>query len=415
MKKNLYIKRKLEETILRYIDSPEIIAVVGPRQSGKTTLLSHIFNNLSGKASGNFISFEDRIVLNMFEKDIDGFIDVYIKNKKYLFIDEFQYARNGGKILKYIYDLHKIKIFLSGSSAIDLTVNAVKFLVGRIFVFDLYPLDFEEFINYRDSNYSNLVKNYRKKSEQFLLLKIGEEIHIKLLKYYEEFVLFGGYPRVVIVDSYDEKIEILKNIYNTYFLREVRDILGLIDDYKLVKLIKALALQVGNLIEYKELSTVSEYDYHTLRKYLNFLEKTFICGFIKPYFKNKRIEIVKNPKVFFFDTGLRNFIINDFRKFDDRPDAGALLENAVFQQLVKNGYQINYWRTKKQYEMDFILSLKEQKIAALEVKNYLSKTGSASLNNFRKMYPEAKIIFIYRNIDDKIAKENYLFYPIYVM
>lgn len=408
----MYIKRDLEDKILKYINTPEIIAVIGPRQCGKTTLLSHIFKKLG---EGEFVSFEDQKILNMFEKNIDDFIEIYVKNKKYLFIDEFQYSKNGGKKLKYIYDLHKIKIFISGSSAIDLTINALKFLVGRIFIFNLYPLDFEEFLNYKDTKYAGILGESRKKFASLSPFTIGEDTHNILLKYYEEFILFGGYPRVVIAESKEEKIEVLKNIYNTYFLREVRDILGLIDDYKLSKLLKSLAFQIGNLIEYKELSVLSEYAYPTLKKYLNFLEKTFICSFIKPYFTNKRVEIVKNPKVYFFDTGIRNFIINDFRGFDDRPDTGALLENGVFQQLLKKDYKINYWRTKKQHEIDFIVFPSDQKELALEVKNRLTKTSSPSLNNFKKMHPDIRTVFIYKNIDPSININIYPSYPIYAL
>src|SRR3989344_1015725 len=107
----MHIKRKLEDKILKYIDSPEIIAIVGPRQCGKTTLLSRIFQGLRTGA-GEFISFEDQKILGMFEKNLDDFISIYVKGKECLFIDEFQYAKNGGKKLKYIFDLHKIKIYI---------------------------------------------------------------------------------------------------------------------------------------------------------------------------------------------------------------------------------------------------------------------------------------------------------------
>jgi len=413
MKNTQYIKRKLEDQIIKYIETPEIIAIIGARQCGKTTLLSHIYNRINANESGNFISFEDQHILNMFESDINGFIQLYVKSKKYLFIDEFQYAKHGGKKLKYIFDLHKIKIFISGSSAIDLSVNAVKFLVGRIFVFELHPLSFEEFLSYKDPKYLHIVEDLRDKFKKNLSVNVGEDIHSMLLKYYDEFAIYGGYPRVVIADSFDEKKEILRNIYNTYFLREVRDILGLVDDYKLSKLIKALALQIGNLIEYKELSILSEYTYPTLKKYLNFLEKTFICSFVRPYYKNKRTEIVKNPKIYFFDTGLRNIILDDFRGFDDRPDSGALLENAVFQELIKIGGKVNFWRTKSGFEIDFIIILENRKEVALEVKKHFDKINSILINNFKKTYPEIQNVFVYRKKEKKMINQEGSFYPIY--
>lgn len=407
----MYIKRNLEATISKYLDSPEIIAIVGPRQCGKTTLLKKIYEKLE---SAVFLTFEDKSILNMFERNPRDFVDIYVKNKKYLFIDEFQYAKKGGEKLKYIFDTNQIKIIISGSSSVDLTVNAVKYLVGRIFVFNLYPFDFEEFLSFKDVNYRDL---WLKLHEQFLShnkAQIGNEAHHAFLRFYEEYVIFGGYPRVVLSDNQDEKKEILKNIYNTYFLREVRDILGLIDDYKLDKLIKALALQIGNLIEYQELGRLAEYPYATLKKYLNFLEKTFVCKLIKPYFKNKRTEIVKNPKVYFFDNGLRNMAINDFRKLNERGDAGSLLENALFKQCAKHNYVINYWRDKQKHEIDFILKMGERKEIAVEVKSFLDADKKDAFINFIKYYPDTPIFFAYRDIKTELHSPE-LSYPIYVI
>ena len=415
----MYIKRKLEGKILKYLNSPEIIAVVGPRQCGKTTMLKKIFDSLDHAV---FLSFDDRAALNMFNRDIDDFAEVYVKNKKYLFIDEFQYAKNGGKKLKYLFDAHKIKIFISGSSAIDLTVNALKYLVGRIFVFNLFPLDFEEFLSYKNKNYLSSLALANKHFKSLASDKAGEELQSALMKYYEEYAIYGGYPRVVLAGDDAEKQEVLKNIFNTYFLREVRDILGLIEDYKLEKLISGLALQIGNLIEYNELAKLSEFTYPTLKKYSNFLEKTFICARVKPYFNNKRTEIVKNPKIFFYDSGLRNIIINDFRKLDRRPDAGALLENAVFCQLTKGGYEFNYWRDKKKHEVDFVLKLADRELLAVEIKSRSKTNNSASIVSFNKIHPEAKIILVYANVEknnkteslpkDSLIQGAYLIYAI---
>lgn len=410
----MYIQRKLEGKIRKYLDSPEIIAVVGPRQCGKSTMLMKIFEGLENTA---LVSFEDRTALTLFNRNIDDFIDVYVKNKRYLFIDEFQYAKNGGKKLKYIFDTEKTKIFISGSSAIDMTVNALKYLTGRIFIFQLFPFDFEEFLSYKERGYGNILK---KKNAEFLTLmrpKVsGEEADGTLKRYYEEYALFGGYPRVVLAQDEDEKKEVLKNIYNTYFLREVRDILGLIDDYKLEKLIRGLALQIGNLIEYDELGKISEFSYPTLKKYLNFLEKTFICGLVKPFFNNKRREIVKNPKVYFFDSGLRNVVVNDFRKFESRTDAGQLLENAVFMQLVKGGYAFNYWRDKKKNEIDFILHLENQKVLAVEVKSSLKNSRTASISSFKKVYPEIEVVFAcLKSKGEQRGRLRTKAYPVYVI
>jgi len=407
----MYIKRKLEGKINKYLDKPEIIAIMGPRQCGKTTMLKKIFSGLSG---ANFISFEDRVALGLFNKNIDDFINLYAKNYKYLFIDEFQYARNGGKKLKYIFDTRKIKILISGSSAIDLSVNAIKYLVGRIFIFNLYPFDFEEFLSYKDRDLNGIYKMSSQKIVGGGAMEISAEIHDKFKKYFEEYAVYGGYPRVVISSDSEEKKEVLRNIYNIFFLREVKDVLGLIDDYKLEKLIKGLALQVGNLIDYGELGQLSEFSYPTLKRYMNFLEKTFVSRRILPYFKNKRTEIVKNPKIYFIDTGLRNQIVNDFRPFEQRGDCGQLLENAVFGQLAKKDYGLNYWRDKKRNEMDFILRSEGENITAIEIKSKTKNSLPRSVAVFEKSYPDSKIIFGCFDSADCRGGGKYLFRPVYL-
>jgi len=419
--KNGYVKRKLEDTILKYLKTPEIIAVVGPRQSGKTTMLRRLYESLKRAV---FLSFEDKKILDLFEKETDDFISLYVKNNDYVFIDEFQYAKTGGKILKYIYDLApKAKIIISGSSAIDLTVRALKHLVGRIFIFTLYPFDFEEFLSFRDQQYFNLYQKLKINIMQSDLprnFSLGENVRQTLAEYYQEYAIFGGYPRAVTASANEEKIEVLKNIYNTYFLREVKDMAGLADDYKLANLIKALALQIGNLIEYQELSRLSEFSYPTLKKYLNFLDKTFICQTLRPFHGNKRNEIVKNPKVFFLDCGLRNYIVNDFRKIGERTDAGALLENTAFAQFIKqNINDLRFWRTKQKAEVDFVVTPPARSPRAVEIKKRVNKRDSLapSLRQFQKAMPQSDAVCLYYEGDAPVADtgSNNYFFPLFLV
>lgn len=394
--KEPYITRKLESTILRYLNTSEIIAIVGPRQAGKTTLLNKVFEPLKEEAV--FLTFEDKKVLDLFVHNIDEFITLYIKPYKYVFLDEFQYAKKGGKLLKYIADTQKSKIFISGSSSIELTVQAVKYLTGRIFVFSLFPLDFEEYLRFKDKNlFALCAKNKIPLSEYGLKAfpALSENIMEQVQAHYQDYVIYGGYPRVALAIDAGEKKTILQNIYNTYFLREVKDILGLVDDYKLTQMIKALALQVGNLIQYREISDVSELSFQTVKSYLNFLQKTFITILVKPYFKNKRTEIVKNPKIYFFDTGLRNYIVDDFRKLGDRTDSGFLLENAVAMQLTKQALSFKFWRTKQKSEVDFVLELAEGKKLALEVKKSFKKADfhSKSARDFQTQHQDIPLFF----------------------
>src|SRR3989338_11507780 len=136
----MYIERFLESKLRACLGMPEILAIIGPRQSWKTTLVRHLISDLENV---NSIDFEDRETLELFNEDIKSFSELHVKPYNYLFIDEFQYAKEGGKNLEFIYDHHKVKIIISGSSVSGLSIRSIKYLVGRIFVFNLYPFSFD--------------------------------------------------------------------------------------------------------------------------------------------------------------------------------------------------------------------------------------------------------------------------------
>lgn len=405
-----YISRKVEKMITSYLPRPEIIAVVGPRQCGKTTTLRHLLETLPNAV---FLTFEDQDVLSLFEHDIKAFAETYLRGNAVVFIDEFQYAKEGGKQLKYLYDVHRSKLIISGSSAIDLTVKAIKFLVGRVLVVEMLPFDFLEMLRSRDPILATLLEQH----QVHLCVSspntkpLAKEQEAMLLKYYEEYMSFGGYPAVVLADRVEEKKELLKNIYNTYFLRDVKSILGLVDDYKLSKLIRALALQVGNLVEFHELSQVSEWSIPTLKKYLNFLSKTYVCNFLRPFYKNKRKEIVKSQKVYFFDLGLRNVILNDFRSLESRLDTGALCENAFWVQMKKLGFSTQYWRDKNKNEVDFIVDCGEGRVVAIEAKTQLRNYAPPPLL-FSRMHPDVQSYLAYLQSGTSEQKKDTIFLPL---
>ena len=398
-----YIIRDLEQIILKNLTTPEIIAILGPRQSGKTTLVRHIFESLENAL---FLSFEDRKILELFVEDEKTFAKLYARNNRYLFIDEFQYAKDGGQKLKYIYDHYPgTKILISGSSAPGLTIHGIKYLIGRIFVFNLFPLSFEEFLRYKDEA---LFWIYVEKREAINahILKNGElpELSAALLemlnKIYDEYLIYGGYPRVAIAKSDEEKKTILKNIYSTYFLREIKDILGLTTDFKLSKLIKALSLQPGGLVSYNSLSEVTGFDHKDLLTHLNILEKTFICKRVSPFYTNKRTEIIKLPKIYFFDSGFRNTIIDDFRSYALRPDIGQLNENFIFSQLTYAGGEVKFWRSKAKAEVDFILD--KEGLTAIESKSG-GRSETRSLKSFKEKYKPKKTVILCKDklLDDE--------------
>jgi predicted AAA+ superfamily ATPase len=377
MKKKIdYIPRILENEVRNYINSPEIIAIIGPRQCGKTTLLNHIAASIKSTKI-TVIDFEDRDILNLFMNDIKAFVALYVQGQEYLFIDEFQYASQGGKHLKYIYDHFPIKTFISGSSSTELSLQSIQYLVGRIFVFNLYPLSFSEFLAFKAPKLSQILDQQG---------YISQEIIQKVNRYYTDFQIYGGYPRVALSYSNDEKETVIKNIYNTYLLREINQILNYQDEFKLTKLINALALQIGSNINYNELSTLTGFNHKELLEALDILEKTFVLQKSTPFFTNKRLELIKSPKFFFIDNGFRNMAIKNFLPSPNRTDLGALNENFIAAELVKKGYPIRYWRTKSKAEVDFILE-DQGEIVPLEVKTNLNKASvSKSFRSFFEKY-----------------------------
>lgn len=395
----MYIYRFLEKEIRKYLKKKEILAIVGARQCGKTTLLRHLFNDLKNAV---FLDFEDREVLRLFSEDIESFIDLYVEKYNYVFIDEFQYAQDGGKQLKYIYDRHKVKIIISGSSVSGLSIHSIKHLVGRIFVFNLYPFSFEEYLHYKEpALYNNI----------YLKRKLSSPIIDKIFPYFHEFCLYGGYPRVILSNNKEEKEIVLRNIYNTYFLKEIKEILNLPEDHKLTKLIHALALQIGNIVNYNELSNVTGFAHKELADYMNILEKTFITLRSRPFYTNKRTELVKSPKIFFLDSGFRNMVLKNFQDIRDRQDKGNLYENFVASELIKGDYNLNYWRTKSKAEVDFIIELNGKSIP-VEVKSLLMKPGlTKSLASFLDKYrSKTSIVLSERFYYDNKCKFRPLFY-----
>src|SRR3989344_2486624 len=145
----MYIERELGKKIKKYLKIREILAIIGPRQSGKTTLINHL---IEGLPKTNKITLEDVRTLTLFEQDLKTFINIHIKPYDYVFIDEIQYSKQSGKNLKYIYDTCETKLLISGSSATEISIHSIKFLVGRIFIYQLYPLSFSEFLKYKNEN-----------------------------------------------------------------------------------------------------------------------------------------------------------------------------------------------------------------------------------------------------------------------
>jgi len=375
----MYIKRDLEKKFEKLVNLKEIVAIIGPRQAGKTTLTNHILDKIKNKKITK-ISFENVEDRGLFETNIEEFINLYVKNTQILFIDEIQYVKNSGQKLKYIFDNYTTKLIISGSSATEISINSIKYLVGRIFVLELQTLSFSEFLRFKDENLYLINKDKTKYSEIILN---------KLNRYLDEYLLYGGYPRVVLMEDIEIKIEVLKNIYNTYLLKEIKEILEYKENYKISKLIKVLSIQLGGIANYEDLCSKSDMTYKELKEVISILEKTYILKLILPYYTNKLTEITKSPKIYFYDLGFRNYAMGRFEK----PIDASLYENFVACETIRKELEIKFWRNKSKSEVDFIIE-KGTKILPIEVKSSLKKdVVERSFRSFLEKYkPERGII-----------------------
>lgn len=358
--------RKIANTIEKWIDEKEIIILTGVRQVGKTSLLQLIEEKLRIKNVSEknifYLSMEDINILNTLNENPENiFKYVLNENKKnYFLIDEIQYLDNPSNFLKLLYDKYssKIKLIVTGSSSLELKANFQDSLAGRKVTFEINPLDFEEFLQFK--NFSHI--DYLPKKD--LPDNIKKEFDDAL----EEYLLYGGMPAVVLQDDKEKKIKLLDEYISAYINKDIRAIGKIENIANFNNFIKTISSQVGGLLNVNELSNTLNIDRRTLEKYLDLLEYTFVLYKSSPFLGNARSQITKMQKIYLFDNGIRNAILENFIAIDVRSDAGALFENFVYMELKKNiSDKIFFYRTAGGGEIDFITE-NGGKIYPIEVK-----------------------------------------------
>ncbi len=380
MKEQIY-KRKILKDIKKYLNSKETIVIYGARQVGKTTLLKYIIHNNLKKDN---IFYFDLELINLLELCNQGAGAVYKylmekgadeKKQIYLIIDEIQYLDNPTNFIKIMHDHYpQIKLLVSGSSTFEIKKKFRNSLVGRIVCFELFPLDFEEFLIFKNKTYNLTSNNSKTINDELILLA-------------KEYIKYGGYPRIVLEKSEEKKQTMLSQIINTYIKKDIRDIGNIRNLSGFNKLLQILASQSGKLLNVSELSNTLGMNRETINEYLDLLENTFIIKRITPFHKNLRSELSKNPKVFFLDTGMMHLLwLKEFPK----PIMGNVFETFVFLELMKNKQNINFWRTTNKQEIDFIV--KNKQIYAIEAKLNFQKTNMKTFNNFAEQYKSKNII-----------------------
>ncbi len=404
-----YIKRDLYEKIKKHLNQKEITFIIGPRQVGKTTLIKLLENEL--KAKGEKTLFFNLDIENDFklfesqEKFLFALKQRVGNNKAYIFIDEFQRKENANLFIKGIYDMNlPYKFIITGSGSIDLKAKIHESLTGRKKTFLLSPLSFEEFFNYRT--------NYEFKNKQDTFLKLyPEKMHLLL----KEYLTFGGYPRVVIAETLEEKYEVLKEIYESYILKDISLLLPVQRTLKFKTLVEALAALEGNLVNISELSKDIGVSIPTIEKYLWYLENTFIIRSCYPFSKNPLKEITRSKIYYFYDIGLKNLILGKLTDplLRKERELGFDFQTFVFNELnhklslKETLFSLNFWRTKNGAEVDIILK-KPFKTIGIETKysEFKKARYTRAMRSFIKKYKPARFFIVNKNFSYSEKIEN---------
>ena len=324
------IERILEKQILTKINKKKAIILMGPRQVGKTTLLKSLFEKSTEII---WLNGDEPDIQSIFENISSKRLEAIIGNKKMILIDEAQRIPEIGLKMKLITDqLLNVQLIATGSSAFELSNKLNEPLTGRKWEFKMYPISFQEMVNHH-----------------------GLLNEIRLLPHR---LIYGFYPDVVNHPG-NEK-EILKQLSDSYLYKDLLMIDQIKKPSALVKLLQALALQIGSQVSYHELAQICGLDGKTIEKYMMLLEQSYIIFRLTSFSRNQRNELKKSRKVYFFDNGIRNSLIANFEQIENRTDIGALWENFLVSERVKYlAYQqkwVNnwYWRTTEQQEIDYV-------------------------------------------------------------
>ncbi len=353
-------KRSISNDVEQKIGGGKAIVITGARQVGKTTLIQKLLSHKKHL----FLDGDDPTVRSLLSNANTEQLKSLIGNENIVFIDEGQRIENIGLTLKLITDQFKhVQLIVSGSSAFQLSNNLNKPLTGRKWEYTLLPISWEEYENHLG------------------FLKAQQQLENRLL--------YGFYPDV-INNSGQEK-DILNQLTNSYLYRDILSMAEIRKPEVLEKLVQALALQVGNEVSDNELSQIVGVDKNTISKYIEILCQSYVIFKLGSFSGNLRNEIKRNKKIYFYDNGIRNTIIGNFNALELRTDKGALWENFLIaerlkQHIYKSTYtKIYFWRTKQQQEVDLVEE-NSGKISGYEFKwnpKKLVKLPKTFTNNYK--------------------------------
>lgn len=369
------INREIIDRLVKRLYKKKVVIVFGPRQVGKTTLIKEIVKRVNKPSL--FFNADDFEVKGMFEKPTIARLKSIAGDAKLVVIDEAQRIENIGITLKLFCDeFPTLQVIASGSSAFELSDKIKEPLTGRSFEYKLFPLSWMEMVRHTS------------------VLTEHASLPVRLL--------YGYYPAVI--NNPGNEREILAGLAGNYLYRDILALDSVRKPYLLDPLLKAIAMQMGSEVSYNNLAKLIKADVKTVEHYIDLLEKSFIIFRLPAYNKNVFTELKKGRKIYFWDVGIRNAVLGNFTPLENRNDLGALWENFLVVERLKNNTNAEkqltpfFWRTINQTEIDFIEE-KNGKLNAFEFKFSGNKRKKAP-EDFSKGYPGSTY--------DVISKENYI-------
>ena len=358
------ISRIIESNISPLLGSKKAIIIMGARQVGKSTLLQQL---LGQRDDVVWMNGDDLDIQDFFANLTSTRLRAILGDKKFVVVDEAQRIADIGLRLKLITDqIPEVQVIATGSSSFELASKVNEPLTGRKREFKMFPLTFAEMVRHT----------------QFL-----DEVRMIPHR-----MVYGYYPEVV--SSPGDERAVLKELSDSYLYKDILSLDSINKPDKLVRLLKALALQIGSQVSYNELGTLIGLDSKTVERYVDILEKSFIVFRLGTFSRNQRNELKSTRKIYFWDLGIRNAVIGNLAQIESRTDVGELWENFVIAERMKqNVYagsfaQSYFWRTRQQHEIDYLEDVDGQ-LHAFEFKWNERKANCKCPDSFSTAYPEA--------------------------
>ena len=370
------IKRQIEEQIRQRMFGGRAVVLMGARQVGKTTLLKQLFADNHDEVL--WLSGDNQDVRDLFENISAARLKAIVGSRRVIVIDEAQRIRDVGLKLKLITDqMSDVQLVATGSSSFELANKINEPLTGRKWEYKMFPLSFGELVEH-----THLLEEKRMLSHR---------------------MVFGSYPDVVT--HLGDEVAVLRELTESYLYKDILEFDKIHKPEKLMKLLQALAYQIGSEVSFNELAQLCGLDAKTVENYVTILEQAYIVFRLGSFSRNLRNELKSSRKIYFYDNGVRNAVISNFSQVESRTDAGALFENYVVAERIKRKeYTGDYarswfWRTTAKQEIDYIEE-KDGKLSAYELKWNPRRKALLPLS-FRNAYPDAKFVVINReNIED---------------